>query len=124
VPEYQAWNEQAQSFELIGAMFGSTQSRILGAAEGGQPAESLQTFALERDLLDVWGIQPLLGRLFTADEDVVGDMLLNRFQQKSAPVVYVPYAQQTPVLQGQSAQYVGGGMWFLVRRSSKACAIS
>ena len=53
VPEYKDWKEQARSFEIMGAMFGSTQGRILGAANDGAPAELLSAFALERDLLDV-----------------------------------------------------------------------
>ncbi len=73
VPEYQAWKERAQSFEAIGAMFGATRSRTLGASDDGQAAERLLAYQGERDLLDVWGVQPILGRLFTSEEDVVGE---------------------------------------------------
>ena len=111
VPEYKDWKEQARSFEIMGAMFGSTQGRILGAANDGAPAELLSAFALERDLLDVWRIRPLLGRLFTADEDRVGEpasvaLISHRFwlrRFEGNPNVL----GQTLVLDGSPATVIG-----------------
>jgi putative ABC transport system permease protein len=69
VPDYLAFKERNHSFEVLGAMSGS--SHDFGAAENGAPAERIAGEDYSPELLDALGVKPMLGRLFTAEEDQI-----------------------------------------------------
>jgi putative ABC transport system permease protein len=77
---YLAWKEQARSFESVGASFGFASN--LGTSEDGAPAERIEGMRLTASMWDVLGVQPMLGRLFTPEEDRDGS---------PAPVVVLSY---------------------------------
>jgi putative ABC transport system permease protein len=64
---YLAWKEQARSFEAVGASFGFPSN--LGTSADGAPAERIQGTRFTASMWDVVDVQPMLGRIFTADED-------------------------------------------------------
>ena len=64
---YLAWKEQARSFDAIGASFGFPLN--LGTSEDGAPAERIQGMRFTASMWDVLDAQPILGRVFTPDED-------------------------------------------------------
>jgi predicted permease len=64
---YLAWKEQARSFDAIGASFGFPLN--LGTSEDGAPAERIQSMRFTASMWDVLDAQPILGRVFTPDED-------------------------------------------------------
>jgi putative ABC transport system permease protein len=66
VPDFLAWREQQRSFAALGAM--SVNPRDLGAADIGTPAERVQAEQVTPEMLRVFGIQPTIGRYFTAAE--------------------------------------------------------
>ena len=77
---YLAWKEQSRSFEAVGGVFGITSN--LGTSEDGAPAERLERMRFTASMWDVVGVQPILGRVFTPDEDRNGS---------PAPVVVLSY---------------------------------
>src|SRR4030095_15059650 len=64
---YLAWKEQARSFEAVGASFGFPSN--LGTSADGAPAERRTGTRFTASRWDVVDVQPMLGRVFTADED-------------------------------------------------------
>jgi putative ABC transport system permease protein len=64
---YLAWKEQARSFEAVGASFGFPSN--VGTAENGAPAERIEGQRFTASMWNVLGVQPVLGRVFTAEED-------------------------------------------------------
>jgi len=77
---YLAWKEQARSFEALGASFGFPSN--LGTSADGAPAERVQGSRFTASMWDVLDVQPILGRVFTPDEDRNGS---------PAPVVVLSY---------------------------------
>src|SRR5262249_51379876 len=69
VPDYMAWKARSQSFEQLGAMFNTAHD--FGAEENGMPAERIRGESFAPDLLQLLGVQPLMGRLFNPDEATV-----------------------------------------------------
>jgi putative ABC transport system permease protein len=69
VPDFFAWKERSHSFESFGGL--SNSAVDFGAAENGMPAERLQGEYVTPGLLQVLGVQPMRGRLFTESEDEV-----------------------------------------------------
>ena len=63
---YYAWQEQSKSFSAIGGRYSLPLN--LGAEENGAPAEQINTQRLTASMWDVLDVQPLLGRVFTAEE--------------------------------------------------------
>ena len=64
---YVAWRERATSFEYLGMVQASTQNIILN----GQP-EEIAGFRASPDALKAFGTEPLLGRIYTPEEDLPG----------------------------------------------------
>jgi putative ABC transport system permease protein len=64
---YLAWKERARSFGAVGASFGFPVN--LGTSQDGSPAERIDGTRFTASMWDVLGVRPLLGRVFTADED-------------------------------------------------------
>jgi putative ABC transport system permease protein len=64
---YLAWKEQARSFDAIGASFGFPSN--LGTSADGAPAERIQGMRFTASMWDVVDVQPMLGRVFTPEED-------------------------------------------------------
>ena len=64
---YLAWKEQSRSFTAVGASFGFPSN--LGAAENAAPAERIEGTRFTASMWDVLQVQPLLGRVFTPEED-------------------------------------------------------
>ncbi len=69
-PKYLFWREQAQSFEVMGCSSGVGGAG--GNLVGGSEAEYVDGLRVSADLFRVFGIQPALGRGFTAEEDARG----------------------------------------------------
>jgi putative ABC transport system permease protein len=77
---YLAWKEQTRSFETVGATFGFPSN--LGTSEDGAPAERIEGLRFTASMWDVLRVSPILGRVFTPDEDRNGS---------PAPVVLLSY---------------------------------
>jgi putative ABC transport system permease protein len=77
---YLAWKEQSRSFDAVGATFGFPSN--LGSSEDGQPAERIEGMHFTASMWNVLGVPPMLGRVFTPDEDRNGS---------PAPVVLLSY---------------------------------
>jgi len=72
---YRDWKKMSHSFAAMGAYNGNAVN-LVGQ---GEP-ERLETTMVDSDLLPLLGVQPLLGRIFTADEDregAAGTLLLS-----------------------------------------------
>jgi putative ABC transport system permease protein len=69
VPDLFAWRQQAGSFEAIGALVNNAVD--FGAEENGQPAERIVGENVTPGVLQALGAQPMMGRLFTEEEDAV-----------------------------------------------------
>jgi len=80
VPDLFAWKERARSFESIGAAFGN--GAAFGAQENGLPAELVAGESVTPGLLQTLGVQPMMGRLFTEEEDAV---------DHAAPVILISH---------------------------------
>lgn|SRR5579871_736624 len=78
---YLAWKDSAKSFSAIGGVYGRTGN--LAAGENGSPAETAETQMVTASAWDVLGVKPMLGRVFTPEEDQPG---------KAAPVAVLSYA--------------------------------
>ncbi len=70
VPDYVAWKEQSRSFENLGAA--DVDARDFGVAENGVAPERLIGEGFTPAVFQVLGVQPLLGRTFSDDEDAIG----------------------------------------------------
>src|SRR5580704_2721347 len=77
---YLAWKDHARSFTAIGGVYNRTGN--LAAGENGAPAETAETQMVTASAWDVLGVKPMLGRVFTAEEDQPG---------KAAPVAVLSY---------------------------------
>ena len=77
---YLAWRDRNQSFQSIGGLYGFPSN--LGAERDGSPAERLDGEHFTYTMWDVLGVQPLMGRVFTKDEDQDGN---------PAPVMVLSY---------------------------------
>lgn len=64
---YRDWKRMSRSFEDIGA-YTATSMNLVG---GGEPLR-IQGASVTANLLPLLGVEPFLGRLFTADEDLDG----------------------------------------------------
>jgi putative ABC transport system permease protein len=62
------WKEQAKSFSNMGAIYGNDMN--LGATEDGRPAERVEVEQFSASMWDVFGVKPMLGRVFTVEENV------------------------------------------------------
>lgn len=80
IPDYMAFKERNRSFETVGAV--SLNVSDFGASENGAPAERIVGEEFSADLLRGLGVQPLMGRLFTAAEDEI---------DHPAPVILLSY---------------------------------
>jgi len=68
VPDYFDFQQRSRSFERLSAF---TPAEVSLTPERGDPSR-LATLAVTYDFLPLLGVQPLLGRLFTRDEDQPG----------------------------------------------------
>jgi putative ABC transport system permease protein len=80
VPDLFAWKQRARSFDAIGAV--GNDEVDFGAAENGLPAARVQGENMTPGALQALGVQPLMGRVFTDDEDAV---------DHPAPVIVISY---------------------------------
>jgi len=80
IPDYIAFKERNRSFESLGAM--TLNEQDFGASENGVPAERIIGEEFSPELLQALGVQPLMGRLFTAAEDQI---------DQAAPVLVLSY---------------------------------
>ena len=80
VPDYMAFKERSTSFESIGVMVNT--GHDFGATENGAPAEYVFGEEFSPELLQSLGAQPLMGRLFTAEEDQI---------DHAAPVIVISH---------------------------------
>jgi putative ABC transport system permease protein len=69
IPDLFAWRQQARSFESIGCV--NNNAFDFGAEENGISAERIRGEVVTPSLLDALGVQPIVGRLFTQDEDEI-----------------------------------------------------
>ncbi len=81
VSSYFAFRDRSRTFSDIGAFNGGLW--VLGAEQNGQPAERVFGETFTPSLFRAVGVKPILGRLFTDEEDPVG--------ADPAPVVLVSY---------------------------------
>jgi len=77
---YLAWRDRNQSFQAIGGLYGFPSN--LGAERDGSPAERLDGEHFTYTMWDVLGVKPMLGRLYTKEEDQDGN---------PAPVMILSY---------------------------------
>jgi len=69
VPDYFAWKEQSRSFQAIGASLND--QKDLGSEENGRPAERVAGQGATPGMFAALGVQPMLGRVFTEEEDQI-----------------------------------------------------
>ena len=67
IADYFAWRDQSRSFDLIGASLGNNAD--FGADVSGAPSERIQGQSTTAETLAALGVQPLLGRVFTEDDE-------------------------------------------------------
>src|SRR5579864_1214801 len=67
VPDYLAWKDRSRSFKMLGAVGGD--GLDLGPAENGVAAENIEGEDFSPAVFQILGVQPVLGRTFTVDED-------------------------------------------------------
>jgi len=80
IPDYMAWRQRNRCFDTIGVL--SNTSRDFGAEQNGVPAERYRGEDVTPELLQALGVQPLMGRLLTPQEDEV---------DHPAPVILISY---------------------------------
>ena len=68
VPDFEDWKQQSKSFERLGSFQRQQDLTLTGIAE----PERIQGSRVSVDLFALLGVKPLLGRLFSADEDGAG----------------------------------------------------
>ena len=66
LPDYADFRERSQSFAALAAYTRA------GAVLNGSDAQELEGLAVYADIFDVLGIQPMLGRAYTREEDKIG----------------------------------------------------
>ena len=71
VSQYRAWISGSRSFSSVGAFYGRTVN--LSGEQSGTFAESIEMAQVTSSLWDVLGVKPLIGRVFTAEEDQDGN---------------------------------------------------
>ncbi|HYL73133.1 MAG TPA: ABC transporter permease [Bryobacteraceae bacterium] len=69
VPEYFAWQKQNRAFETLGAA--SQDERDFGTQQNGVAAERIRGEEVTPEVFAALGVQPILGRVFTAAEDPI-----------------------------------------------------
>lgn len=67
-PEYAEFREQQRSFDEVGSWYGTERTLT-----GGDQPERIDVTAFTHTMWPVLGVQPLVGRTFTADEDLAGN---------------------------------------------------
>ena len=80
MPDLFAWKDRVRSFEAFGAL--NNNAADFGAGENGTPAERVQGEVATPGLLRALGVRPMLGRLFTDEEDAV---------DHAAPVIVISH---------------------------------
>jgi len=73
IVDYFAWRDENRSFEVMGAAMGHNAD--VGAGAGGAPPERIGGQSITADAFAALGVQPLLGRTFTVqDEEESGNV--------------------------------------------------
>lgn len=67
VVDYFAWRDASRSFDVMGAAMGNNAD--FGADAGGVPAERIGGQSITADAFAALGVQPLLGRIFTLEDE-------------------------------------------------------
>jgi putative ABC transport system permease protein len=80
VSSYFAYRDRSQSYTAVGAFNGAV--AVIGAEENGAPAERISGETFTPSMFKAIGVQPILGRIFTDQEDQVDN---------AAPVVIISY---------------------------------
>src|SRR5262245_29424485 len=80
VPDYMVFKERADVFDSYGIMGGA--SHDFGAEENGAPAERINGQTFSPGMFRVLGVQPIIGRTFTEEEDQI---------DAPAPVLLISY---------------------------------
>ena len=80
IPDYMAFKERNRCFESLGAM--TNNAHDFGAGENGAPAQRIIGEDFSPELLTALSVKPLMGRLFTPEEDRV---------DHAAPVILLSY---------------------------------
>ncbi|MBV9399292.1 MAG: ABC transporter permease [Bryobacterales bacterium] len=80
VSSYFAYRDRSQSYTAVGAFNGGT--AVIGAEENGAPAERINGETFTPSMFKAIGVQPILGRIFTDEEDQIGNV---------APVVVISH---------------------------------
>jgi len=70
IADYFAWRDETRTFALMGAAMGHNADF---GAEAGTPAERVSGQSITTESLATLGVQPLLGRLFTEDDEAVSE---------------------------------------------------
>lgn len=65
--DFITWRDQSRSFELVGMAVQA--DRDFGSEDNGAPAERIQGWEFNTTTLEILGVKPILGRLFTPEED-------------------------------------------------------
>lgn len=69
--QYLAWKDTSKAFSSIGGYYGRVVN--LNGEKSGALAESIQMAQITSSMWDVLGVKPLIGRVFTPDEDQHGN---------------------------------------------------
>src|SRR5579872_2465214 len=80
IPDFKAFQQRNRSFEMLGAM--TPNAHDFGAVENGAAAQRIVGEDFSPELLQALNVKPLLGRLFTAEEDQV---------DHAAPVIVISH---------------------------------
>ena len=80
VTDYFAWKEQSRSFEGVGVV--DIVAHDFGVEENGNAAERIEGEAFSPAVFQILGVRPILGRIFTEEEDPIGT---------PAPVMLISY---------------------------------
>jgi len=80
VSSYFAYRDRSKSYTAVGAFNGGT--AVIGAEENGAPAERINGETFTPSMFKAIGVQPILGRIFTDEEDQIDN---------TAPVVILSY---------------------------------
>jgi putative ABC transport system permease protein len=76
VADYFAWRDEQRTFAVMGAAMGHNAD--FGADAGGAPAERIGGQSISADSLAALGVQPLLGRVFTVQDEQDADIAPTR----------------------------------------------
>jgi predicted permease len=69
--QFRTWKDNSKSFDAMGAYYGLVAN--LGGEQDGSYAESIEITQFSHTMWDTLGVKPLLGRVFTKDEDQDGN---------------------------------------------------